>query len=91
MDMTYKKIIFAALIFGVALNAGDDILYQYKVLGNSPEQFNEHIWSGEWSLVRVERMQFVNEFAPPVAYMPVVKRLRTYQIHEMVSKIFDRE
>ena len=91
MDMTYKKIIFAALIFGVALNAGDDILYQYKVLGNSPEQFNEHIWSGEWHLVRVERMQFVNELLPPVSYMPVAKRLRTYQIQEMVSKLLYKD
>ena len=97
MDITYKKIIFAALIFGVAFHAGDDILYQYKVLGNSSQQFNKYVFSGHWHLDRVERMQFINDVTSPgvvhhgVLYMPVAKRLRTYQIQEMVSKLLDKD
>lgn len=81
MEITYKKIIFAALIFGVAFHAGDDIIYQKKACISFGNQLTSKIpTSGDGWVISHSHTMIENASRNGPLTVSVFKRMRFYQL-----------
>lgn len=89
MDITYKKIVFAVLFYGIVLHAGHDLLYQqwhtYKSNLDGQTGYWSHEYTTErgWKLVGSEEGSGRRDGGEGVY---VFERLRIYQIKEDISR-----